>query len=73
LVSWLLIPSLPVKAAHTAEVNCGPLSDVIRWRTLNLDTHPSMRAATQLSAVVERSGIAEAQHIERSTTRKSWE
>jgi hypothetical protein len=57
-----------VKDDQTEEVNCAPLSEVICCGVPKRATHPSTRAAAQLSAVVERRGMASAQRVEGSTT-----
>jgi hypothetical protein len=58
---------LLVKAAHTAEVNCGPQSEVSKAGTPNLATHPATSAAAQSSAMVFRNGTASHQRVDLST------
>jgi hypothetical protein len=45
-------------AAHKADVNWAPLSDVMVAGTPNLETQPVKRALAQLAAVMEGSRIA---------------
>jgi hypothetical protein len=58
------------KAAHTELANCGPRSEEIVAGTPNLDTHPSIKADAQLSAVVLARGIASAHRVVLSITVK---
>jgi hypothetical protein len=67
------MPNLAVKADQTAETNWGPLSEVMRWGTPNRAIQPSTNAAAQQSAVVEWTGIASAQRVDRSRTVRRWE
>ena len=46
------------RAAHTADVNCGPLSLVIAAGSLNLWIYPEKRAAAQSAAEVAETGTA---------------
>jgi hypothetical protein len=46
------------RAAHRADVNWAPLSDVMVAGTSNLETQPAKRALGQSMAVMNRSGMA---------------
>jgi hypothetical protein len=46
------------RAAHTVDVNCGPLSLVIAAGSPNLWIHPEKRAAAQSAAEVAETGTA---------------
>jgi hypothetical protein len=61
-----------VKAAHTAEENWGPRSDVITAGKPNLDIQLPTKAAAQSSAVVDLSGAASHHRVERSIMVKRW-
>jgi hypothetical protein len=54
---WLMLSRLH-RAAHKADVNCAPLSDVMVASTPNLETQPAKRALAQSAAVMEGSRIA---------------
>jgi hypothetical protein len=66
-------PDLAVKEPHTADENCTPRSDVRTAGTPNLATQPDIRAAAQLSAVVERRGTASHQRVDLSIMVNRWE
>jgi hypothetical protein len=68
---WL-IPSCFIVATQTVEENCTPLSDVRYVGSPNLAIHPLMSAVEQSPAVMFLSGIASAQHVERSITVKMY-
>ncbi len=55
-------------AAHTEDVNCGPLSDEMVEGTPNLATHPVNRASAQPAVDVSARGIASTQRVVRSMT-----
>jgi hypothetical protein len=61
------IPSSWHMSLQTEEVNCGPLSEVMACDAPNLAIQPVKRACAQLLAVVEDTGMASAQCVERST------
>jgi hypothetical protein len=46
------------RAAHKADVNWAPLSDVMVAGTPNLDTQPAKRALAQSAAVMDERGTA---------------
>jgi hypothetical protein len=50
--------SKPHRAAHKADVNWDPLSDVMVAGTPNLDTQPAKRALAQSAAVMDERGTA---------------
>jgi len=54
---WLML-SMLYRAAHKADVNWAPLSDVIVAGTPNLGIQPAKTALAQSAAVMEGSGIA---------------
>jgi hypothetical protein len=54
---WLMLSKLH-RAAHKADVNWAPLSDVMGAGTLNLEIQPAKRALAQSAAVIEGSEIA---------------
>jgi hypothetical protein len=62
-----LTPSCFIKAAHTAEENCTPLSEVKEAGTPNLETQPLTNASAQSAVVVARSGQASAHLVDLST------
>jgi hypothetical protein len=61
------------RAAHSEDVNCGPLSLVIVSGTPNLWIHPWRRAAAQSAAVTDVSGIASGQRVVLSMTVNRYE
>jgi hypothetical protein len=54
---WLML-SRPHRAAHRANMNWAPLSEVIVAGTPNLEIQPVNRALAQLAVVMEGSGVA---------------
>jgi hypothetical protein len=70
VVNRIFTPSHRVRASHTEEQNCLPLSEVTCTGTLNLATQPVTRASAQSVAGVDRSWMASAQRVDLSTTVK---
>jgi hypothetical protein len=64
------MPTLAVNAAHTAEENCGPLSEVRMAGTPKRVTQPAMSAAAQSSAAVDLRGMASHHRVALSMTVK---
>ena len=59
--------SVEASAVHTADVNCGPLLEVITAGTQNLDTQWCTKAWAHAEAVVETMGMASGQRVVLST------
>ena len=63
MVRCSCIPNCDEIVDHIAEVNCGPLSDVISKGTPNLEIHVLIRALAYSVVVVSRRGIASGQGV----------
>ncbi len=70
MVNRIFTPSRHVRASHTEEQNCLPLTEVTCAGTPNLATQLVTRASAQSVAEVDRSGMASAQRVDLSTTVK---
>ena len=72
MVVLCLMPSRWHRTAHTAEVNCTPLSVTMTAGTPKREIHPATRASAQAVAVVEERGIASTHLVERSIIVMMW-
>ena len=72
MVVLCLMPSCWHRTAHTAEVNCTPLSVTMTAGTPKREIHPATRASAQAVAVVEERGIASTHLVERSIIVMMW-
>ncbi len=68
MVNRIFTPRRLVRASQREEQNCLPRSEVICSGTPKRATQPPINAVAQLSAEVERRGIASAHRVERSNT-----
>jgi hypothetical protein len=66
------MPRRRIRAAHTAETNCTPLSEVSWLGTPNRTIQPVIDASVQSAAVTLAKGIASAQRVDLSMTVKIY-
>ncbi len=72
MVRLLEIPSLEQRADQTADVNCGPRSEVMHSGTPNLATHVATKVSAHDVAEVSLSGTASNHLVDLSIIVKMW-
>jgi hypothetical protein len=72
VVRLLEMPSLEQRADQTADVNCGPWSEVMHSGTPNLATHVATKVSAHDVAEVSLSGTASNHLVDLSIMVKMW-